>query len=114
MNWTPLLKLSICLASLIGTTRWAVAQTPESASTTAFRKSVKLPTESRAEFTSIPLDRELYSGTTESWNDLRLLDSKEKEVPYLLHRQIKEERKSQRTLTAIAQPQVRPLENNQL
>lgn len=114
MKWTTLRKLSICLVSLIGMTRWAAAQTPESTSTTAFRKSVKLPAESRAEFTSVPLDRELYSGTTESWNDLRLLDSKEKEVPFLLHRQVKEERKSQRTLTAIAQPQVRPLEDNRL
>ena len=114
MKAYSLLTLSFLLVGAIGTARINFAQESAPSATSGFRKSVILPKETTGEFTSILLDRELYSGTTELFHDLRLLDSSEKEVPFLLHRQVKEERKSQRIPTTIAQPQVRPLEDDRL
>ena len=114
MKAYSLLTLSFLLAGAIGTARINFAQESAPSATSGFRKSVILPKETTGEFTSILLDRELYSGTTELFHDLRLLDSSEKEVPFLLHRQVKEERKSQRIPTTIAQPQVHPLEDDRL
>lgn len=105
------LSLAAVFASCVFLSSFASAQQQEES---AYIKSVVLSGTSTGELVSIPLDQEMYSKSLDSWQDIRLLNIKEEEVPYLLHRQVTEERKSQRRTTLITKPQVRPTEDNGL
>jgi hypothetical protein len=85
------------------------------------RRRVRIPrspssflTKPKNNLTSITLDQDIYAGSTDSFNDLRLLNSSGKEVPFVLHRRLTEERKTHRIPTPITQPHARPLENDGL
>jgi len=90
------------------------AQESPSNTRSAYTKTIDLPSQSTEQFASILLDEEIYSGSTESYSDLRILDSANKEIPYLVHRKFKEKLTTRQESTTIHKPQVRPLEDNSL
>jgi|694.fasta_scaffold10591_9 hypothetical protein len=110
----PITKLVglIAISTLAPHCMWA--QESSSNTRSAYTKTIDLPTQSTEQFASIVLDEELYSGSTESYSDLRILDAANKEIPYLVHRRAKEKLTTRQEATTISKPQVRPLEDNRL
>ncbi len=109
----PCLAFS-CLLSIAFTASSASAQETTTAGGSVFLKPVELSDKTQENLTSITLDQDIYAGSTDSFNDLRLLNSSGKEVPFVLHRRLTEERKTHRIPTPITQPHARPLENDGL
>jgi hypothetical protein len=105
----PITKLVglIAISTLAPHCMWA--QESSSNTRSAYTKTIDLPTQSTEQFASIVLDEELYSGSTESYSDLRILDAANKEIPYLVHRRAKEKLTTRQEATTISKPQVRPL-----
>lgn len=114
MKVYPTSIILLWIASLTWSAKPSTAQETSESTTGVFLKSVALSDDSESKFTSIVVDRELYSGTTDSWKDLRLLNQHEKEVPFLLYRKVKEERKVQHIPKLVTQPRVRPLDDGGL
>ena len=77
-------------------------------------KGITLPIIAEERLTTLRLDTDVLSGSTDSGYDLRILDEAENEVPFLHHLLVEEKTRITRVRQVVSTPQIKPLDNDGL
>lgn len=104
--------LVLFLASLLSISQYIAAQeTPQSRVKPSIR-SIELPTVDKDTMVGIPLDRNIYSASLQQLSDLRIVDDREIELPFIRRTLVSETKKTVPRYESINEPKVQLLENN--
>jgi|694.fasta_scaffold04777_12 hypothetical protein len=77
-------------------------------------RSIDLPTFDNKTIASVSLDERVYSNTTEQLSDLRIVDDRGIELPFLLHNVVSTTKKTVPVVELVRNPIVKPTEDNGL
>ncbi|MBM3967257.1 MAG: hypothetical protein FJ308_19670, partial [Planctomycetes bacterium] len=92
----------------------ARSQTVTNEAMSPVARSLDLPTFENNTIASVTLDERVYSNTTQQLSDLRIVDDRGIELPFLLHNVVSTTKKSVPVVEQVRNPIVKPTEDNGL
>lgn len=90
------------------------SQTVTSEALNPVARSINLPTFDNKTIASVSLDERVYSNTTQQLSDLRIVDDRGIELPFLLHNVVSTTKKTVPGVELVRNPIVKPTEDNGL
>lgn len=109
---TYLTLLMLLSATLLSDSHLLIAQEVQPSRMQPNIRAIEIPTVEKDPMVSLPLDREIYSASSHRLSDLRIVDDREIEIPFVRRTLVSDTTKTIHRYDAIDKPKVQLLENN--
>lgn len=107
------IKLLLLLSTmLLSESNLVVAQQVQPSRMKPSMRSIELPSVEKDTMASLPLDREIYSASSQQLSDLRIVDDREIEIPFIRRTLLSEIKKTVHRYEFINNPKVQLLDKN--